>query len=62
MKKSMIRSVRKLQIITLALTLAATAAYAQTDAQKAFATLKTLPGTWEGSGMDGARLERLGAR
>ena len=54
MKKSMTRSVRKLQIIMLALTLAATAAYAQTDAQKAFATLKTLPGTWEGSGMEGA--------
>ncbi len=27
---------------------------AQTDAQKAFATLKTLPGTWEGSDMEGA--------
>jgi len=54
MTKSVMRPVRKLQIIMLALTLAATAAYAQTDAQKAFATLKTLPGTWEGSGMEGA--------
>ena len=53
MTKSMTRPVRKLQIIMLALTFA-TAAYAQTEAQKAFSTLKTLPGTWEGSGMEGA--------
>jgi hypothetical protein len=53
MTKSMMRSVCKNQIILLALTLAAGAAYAQTDAQKAFATLKTLPGTWEGTGMEG---------
>jgi hypothetical protein len=54
MTKSMTCPVRKLQIIMLALTFAATAAYAQTDAQKAFATLKTLPGSWEGSGMESA--------
>jgi hypothetical protein len=53
MTKSMTRPVRKLQIIMLALTFIATASYAQTDAQKAFSTLKTLPGTWEGSGMEG---------
>jgi hypothetical protein len=53
MTKSMTRPVQILQIIMLALTLAATAAYAQTDAQKAFTTLKTLPGTWEGTGMEG---------
>lgn len=53
MTKSMTRPVQKLQIIMLALTFAATAVYAQTDAQKAFATLKTLPGTWEGKGMEG---------
>lgn len=52
MTKSMMRSVCKHQIIVLTLTLAASAAYAQTDAQKAFATLKTLPGTWEGTGME----------
>ena len=53
MTKSMMHSVRKLEIIVLALALTATTAYAQTDAQKAFATLKTLPGTWEGTGMEG---------
>ena len=53
MPKFMMRPVCKLQIIVLALAFAATAAYAQTDAQKAFATLKTLPGTWEGTGMEG---------
>ena len=53
MTKSKMRLVCKNQIIVLALTLAASAAYAQTDAQKAFATLKTLPGTWEGTGMEG---------
>jgi hypothetical protein len=35
-------------LIAAALTLAATAALAQTDAQKAFTALKTMPGTWEG--------------
>jgi hypothetical protein len=54
MTKSMSRPVHKLQILMLAFTLSATAALAQqTDAQKAFATLKTLPGTWEGPGMEG---------
>jgi hypothetical protein len=53
MTKSMMRSVCKHQIVVLALALAASAAYAQTDAKKAFATLKTLPGTWEGTGMEG---------
>jgi len=39
--------------------LAATACLAQTgstDAQKAFAAIKTLPGTWEGKGENGAPL------
>jgi hypothetical protein len=36
-------------LITAVLTLAATAAFAQSDAQKAFATLKNMPGTWEGN-------------
>ena len=53
MTKSMLRPVCKLRTIVLALMLTATAAYAQTEAQKAFATLKTLPGTWEGTGMEG---------
>jgi len=35
-------------LIAAALTLAATASFAQTDAQKAFTALKSMPGTWEG--------------
>ncbi len=33
------------------------AAVAQTDAQKAFATIKSLPGIWEGKGHDGQTLQ-----
>lgn len=36
------------RILIAALTLATAAVVAQTDAQKAFATIKSLPGTWEG--------------
>jgi hypothetical protein len=39
------------------LALAASAALAQTDAQKAFATLKSMPGTWEGKASDGQTVE-----
>jgi len=46
-------SISKRRVIMLALAFAATAAFAQSDAQKAFSTIKTLPGTWEGSGMEG---------
>jgi hypothetical protein len=50
------KSTRFLQIGILAvLTLAGIPSFAQTDAQKAFATIKSMPGTWEGkasSGMD----------
>jgi len=35
------------------ITIAAASALAQTDAQKAYATIKTMPGTWEGKGPDG---------
>lgn len=35
----------------------ACAAVAQTDAQRAFATIKSLPGTWEGKGHDGQILQ-----
>lgn len=38
-------------IVTIALGMAS--ACAQTDAQRAFATVKSLPGTWEGKGHDG---------
>jgi len=37
------------RILIAALTLATVSALAQTDAQKAFATIKSLPGTWEGN-------------
>ena len=44
--------------ILLALTFtAALAAHAQTDAQKAFAAIKNMPGTWEGKGEDGQPLQ-----
>jgi hypothetical protein len=33
------------------------AAAAQTDAQRAFATIKSLPGIWEGKGHDGQALQ-----
>ena len=36
------------RILIAALALATASALAQTDAQKAFTTIKTLPGTWEG--------------
>ena len=35
--------------LTIAVPLATAAAVAQTDAQKGFAAIKTLPGTWEGN-------------
>lgn len=48
----------KLRILTFAFfALVATAVSAQTDAQKAFDTIKTLPGTWEGKGPDGKPLQ-----
>lgn len=37
------------RILIAALALATAAAVAQTDAQKAFTTIKSLPGTWEGN-------------
>jgi hypothetical protein len=36
------------RILIVAMMLATVAAFAQTDAQKAFASIKSLPGTWEG--------------
>ena len=40
-------------LILAAVALAATCAFAQTDAEKAFNAIKNLPGTWEGKGPDG---------
>lgn len=40
-------------LILASLTLAAACAAAQTDAQKAFSTIKGMPGTWEGTSAEG---------
>ncbi len=40
-------------LLTMLFAVAATAAFAQTDAQRAFASIKSMPGTWEGKGPDG---------
>ena len=48
------KSIRILLTLTFA---AALAAHAQTDAQKAFAAIKNMPGTWEGKGEDGQPLQ-----
>jgi hypothetical protein len=47
----------KITLILLAAALAATSALAQTGAQKAFATIKSMPGSWEGKTPDGHALE-----
>jgi hypothetical protein len=46
-KMNMTNRTRNIRILIAALALTA-AAFAQTDAQKAFATIKNMPGTWEG--------------
>jgi hypothetical protein len=48
---------RALSLMLFAATLAATSAIAQTDSQKAFAAIKKMPGTWEGTGRDGHPLQ-----
>jgi hypothetical protein len=52
-------NLRKSIRLFLALTLlsAALAAHAQTDAQKAFAVIKNMPGVWEGKSDDGQPLQ-----
>lgn len=48
----------KTRVASLLFTLLAmTTAFAQTDAQKAFDSIKALPGTWEGKGHDGRPLQ-----
>jgi len=44
-------------LIPLILFVTALTAHAQTDAQKAFAAIKTMPGTWEGKTSDGHSLQ-----
>jgi len=47
----------RISVIFAALALAATAALAQTDAQKAFAAIKNMPSTWEQKMPDGKTLQ-----
>lgn len=49
------KTIRTALIAAIALT--AAAALAQTDAQKAFARIKGMPGTWEGKGSEGQPLQ-----
>lgn len=60
-KTTMTQWVRRSTYILVAavFALATASAFAQTDAQKAFATIKTLPGTWEGKGHDGNAFQVL---
>jgi hypothetical protein len=52
----MTKSLRTLSL-TLLITVAATFALAQTDAQKAFATIKSMPGSWESKAAAGRSLQ-----
>jgi hypothetical protein len=52
----MTKSVRNLTL-TCAIALSAVAVFAQSEAQKAFDTIKTMPGTWEQKSADGHTLE-----
>ena len=49
----MLKSIRTSVLVTLAVTLVSIIATAQTDSQKAFNTLKAMPGTWEGRTTEG---------
>jgi len=55
------KALRAVSLLFLAATLAATSVMsqtiAQTDAQKAFAAIKTMPGTWDGKTQDGRAVE-----
>lgn len=52
------KSLRAVQAVVLAvLALAATSAFAQSEAQKAFTALKNMPGTWEGKASDGSPVQ-----
>jgi len=52
----MTRSIRTAALIVLA-TLAATSAFAQTDAQKAYNTIKSMPGMWDSKAPSGRSVE-----
>lgn len=51
------KSLRTLSLMFFVLTLVATSALAQTDAEKAFTAIKNLPGIWEGKASDGHTLK-----
>jgi hypothetical protein len=48
------KSIRTSLLLTFAVALSAIVATAQTDSEKAFNTLKAMPGTWEGKTTEGA--------
>jgi hypothetical protein len=56
-KRSMLTIAKSIRILLVLTFTAALAAHAQTDAQKAFAAIKNMPGTWEGKGEDGQPLQ-----
>ena len=47
----------RLVVAAVAVLLTSASAVAQSDVQKAFGTIKTLPGTWEGKGPDGKPIQ-----
>lgn len=51
------KSIRLMLLLMLAVTLTSASVFAQTDAQKAFAVIKKMPGSWEGKGPDGHPLQ-----
>lgn len=53
----MSKPIRALSLTLLLITLGAAFAGAQTDAQKAFAAIKSMPGSWEGKSADGRPLQ-----
>jgi len=53
----MTKSIRTLSLTLFVITVAATFAVAQTDAQKAFAAIKSMPGSWEGKSANGRPLQ-----
>jgi hypothetical protein len=57
MTNAMKQTLRTLLPLLILASLNATSAWAQTDAQKAFAAIKAMPGTWEGKGEDGQPLQ-----
>src|SRR5271165_2705081 len=56
-KMSMTKTKSLRTLLPLMFLAATLAANAQTDAQKAFATIKSMPGTWEGKASDGRALQ-----